>query len=281
MENTVLITGVSSGIGEAIAQTCIDSGYRVFGTLRTAVDAARCQAKWGGLFVPLLVDLRDGAALHQAVVTVDAALAGRPLNVIVNNAGIVMPAPLQLQPLDDIQAMLEVNVLAPVRVIQAFLPLLGADSAGIRPKIINISSVSGQLAMPFLGGYTASKHALEGLSYSLRRELLLLGIDVVVVAPGSVRTPIWAKAATPNFFPGSCYEQPFKKFIAISLAGEKKGLSPLAIAKLVLNIMQAKRPKVRYNPVPQKFANFYLPKLLPARLLDRLLFVLLAEGKSG
>lgn len=271
----ILITGVSSGIGAAITQASIDNGHSVFGTVRNAADALRCQQQWGDSFVPLIADIRDASAVTEMFNTVQYSLIGRPLDILINNAGIVKPAPLALQPLAEIDEMLEVNVVSAIRVIQTFLPLMKTNAVKNPSKIINISSISGQIAAPFLGGYTASKCALEGFSNSLRRELMPLGIQVVIVSPGIVRTPIWGKVSNPNYFPDSCYEQTFKNFMASSLAEEKKGLQASEIASLVTKIIDHKKPKIRYNPVPQKFANYYLPKLLPDKVLDRLLFKVL------
>ncbi|NOT84026.1 MAG: SDR family NAD(P)-dependent oxidoreductase [Methylococcaceae bacterium] len=277
----ILITGVSSGIGAAIAEASINNGHTVFGTVRNETDAARCQRQWGNLFVPLIADIRDADAIKAIFNTVQRTLINEPLHILINNAGILKPAPLALQPITDIEEMLEVNVTSTIRVIQTFLPLIKTNAKKTPSKIINISSISGQIAAPFLGGYTASKFAMEGFSNSLRRELMPLGIQVVIIAPGSVRTPIWSKASNPNYFPGSLYEQPFKKFIASSLAEAEKGLQPTEIANLVADIINNKNPKIRYNPVPQKFANYYLPKLMSGKMLDRLLFKVLGMKMMG
>lgn len=271
----ILITGVSTGIGEAVTDIFIKQGFTVFGTLRNNETAQLCQKKWGSQFVPLVVDVRDEESLKNAHQIVKEKLNGRQLLNLVNNAGIVKPAPLELQPISELEEMLNVNVVGVLKVTQAFLPLMKSDTNVSTAKIINISSISGQLAAPFLGGYTASKFAIEGLSASLRRELMPFGIKVVTVAPGNVRTPIWKKASNPNFFPGSIYEVPFKKFIETSLEGEKKGLMPSQIAELIFSIVQNNNPKVRYDPVPQKFANFYVPKFLSHKSLDKMFFKML------
>lgn len=276
----ILITGVSSGIGAAITQTAINNGHIVFGTVRSQADASRCQQQWGNFFVPLVADIRDAEALVSIFNTVQRTLINEPLNILINNAGIVKPAPLALQPIVDIEEMLAVNVVSAIRVTQTFLPLMKKNDTKNPAKIINISSISGQIAAPFLGGYTASKFAMDGFSNSLRRELMPLGIQVVIVAPGSVQTPIWDKACNPDYFPGSFYEQPFKNFIASSLAESKKGLQPIDIANLVSRIINNKNPKICYNPVPQKFANYYLPKWLPSKMLDRMLFKMLGMQTS-
>lgn len=277
----ILITGVSTGIGEATAQECINHGHKVFGTIRNEKDALICKNKWGEMFVPLIADLTNKLVFQQIFDNVKASLKGEKLHILINNAGIVKPAPLQLQPIKEIEEMLDINVIANIKMIQTFLPLLKENDLNNPSKIINISSISGHLGAPFLGGYTASKFAVEGYSESLRRELMPLGIKVVKVAPGSVRTPIWKKASNPNFFPNSIYEVPFKNFISSSLEGEKKGLQPKEIADIIIKVIKSKNPKVRYDPVPQKFANYYMPKILTTKTLDKMMFKVFGMKKTN
>lgn len=277
----VLITGVSTGIGEAIAAMSITKGYRVFGSTRKESDANSCSLKWGKLFVPLIMDLRDESAIKSNFDKVKEILKGEKLHVLVNNSGVAHAGPLELQDMNEIREMLEVNVLGVINTIQTFLPLMkqgNADTA-FTTKIINISSGAGQLNIPFLGAYVASKHALEGLSGSLRRELMPFGIDVVVIGPGNVVTPIWDKAVQNTYFDESAYKKVFKNFFDFMVTEGRKGMSPEQIAHIVLQIMYTRQPKVRYAPVAQKFVNWYLPKLLPHRTMDKMLFKMLKMEK--
>ena len=193
---SVVVTGVSTGIGWGIAKVMTAKGFRVFGSVRKPADAERLRAELGERFSPLLFDVTDEASVARGAAEVGAVLAGGRLMGLVNNAGIAVAGPLLEASADDFRHQLEVNLIAPMTVIKAFAPLLGTDRARIGPpgRIVNISSVGGRFAAPFVGLYAASKHGLEGLSQSLRRELMLFGIDVIIVAPGSVATPIWDKA---------------------------------------------------------------------------------------
>lgn len=154
------------------------------------------QEALGESFTPLLFDVTDAPAIQAAVEQVRTAL-GEEDNLVglVNNAGVAVAGPLMHLPVAELRQQFEVNLFGLVAVTQAFLPLLGArpDTTVMPGRIINLSSVSGRIAYPFMGPYAASKHALEGLSDSLRHELIY-GIDVILIEPGSVRTPIWDKA---------------------------------------------------------------------------------------
>ena len=164
--------------------------------MRKKADADRLAAEFGARFVPLLFDVTDEAAVKAAAGEVRAALAGETLAGLVNNAGVAIAGPFFHLPIADFRRQMEINVIGVVTVTQAFAPLLGADRAlkGKPGRIVNISSVGGQVASPFVSPYNASKFAVEGLSEGLRRELLPFGIDVIVIAPGAVATPIWSKA---------------------------------------------------------------------------------------
>ena len=159
-------------------------------------------------------------------------------------------------------------------VIKAFAPLLGTDRARTGPpgRIVNISSVGGRFAAPFVGLYAASKHGLEGLSQSLRRELMLFGIDVIIVAPGSVATPIWDKAEQIDLAPyqKSPYFEIIKRFRDYMIAEGRKGWSSERLGEVVCEALTAARPKTRYSPVAGRFQNWTLPTTLPARVVDRI-----------
>src|SRR6201995_1556422 len=192
---SVVITGASTGIGHACAKFLLDKGYRVFGSVRKQADADRLKGEFGPNFTPLLFDVTDEPAVLAAARDVRAALNGATLAGLVNNAGIAVTGPVLELPADEFRRQMDVNVTGPVISTQAFGPLLGADPAlkGPKGRIVMISSVSGKNGNPLIPAYAASKHAIEGLSESLRRELMLFGIDVIIVAPGPVKTPIWSK----------------------------------------------------------------------------------------
>ena len=190
------MTGTSTGIGWGCAKVLIGRGFRVFGSVRKGADAERLKREFGANFMPLLFDVTDEAAVHRAARQVEAALDGETLAGLVNNAGIAKAGPLLHLPIEELREQLEINLVGQVIVTQAFAPLLGAEPGrkGAKGRIVMISSVGGTAANPFMGPYNASKFGIEGLSESLRRELMVHGIDVIIVAPGAIATPIWDKA---------------------------------------------------------------------------------------
>lgn len=270
---TVVITGASTGIGRATAEHLASKGWTVFAGIRKPEDGDALTAAHAGI-QPVLMDVTKPEQLDKAVETVRAALNGRKLNGLVNNAGIANMGPLALQPLDQFEAHFEVNVFGLLRATQAFVPLLGMDESLTGPsgRIVNITSVGGRLASPFLGAYTATKHAVESMTDSLRRELVLFGIDAIAVGPGAVKTPIWDKAERDNSsnpYANSSWAKPIEKFSETMLEGGRTGLEPKVIAETIEKALSADKPKARYAPVPDKLTNFTLPMLLPKRMVDR------------
>lgn len=271
----VLVTGASTGIGYAAVQAFLDKGYHVYGSVRKQADADQLQKTFGKHFTPLLFDVTDAAALAAAVVQVEREIGREGLACLVNNAGIATSGPLMLQPLDDFKWQFEVNVFGLLAVTQAFLPLLGAkENPGHAPgRILMISSVGGKLSAPFLGAYTASKHAVEGLAASLRMELQLYGIDVIIIGPGAIQTPIWDKPSANELgiFEGSAFAPMMTKFQQYFVKGGKNGLKADGLGRDIVKVFEKRKPKTRYAFVPQKFSNWTLPMLLPPRMLDRMI----------
>ena len=273
VSTTILITGASTGIGYGVARQFIRKGYTVFGSVRTQTDADRLQGELGANFVPLLFDVTDADAVTAAAQLLTNRLTGSGLGGLINNAGIAIGGPLQHQPMDVIQQQFDVNVLGLLRVTQAFLPLLGArEGHPVRPgRIQNISSVNGQIAIPFMGAYVGSKHAVEGLSHSLRRELALYGIQVIIVGPGAVKTPIWAKGTTIDAYESTGYYPAMQRFLKQVRAAESRGLSVDYLGERIVQIHETPRPNIRYAIVPQKLIGWTLPRLLPNRTFDWLI----------
>lgn len=271
---SVVITGVSTGIGRGAAGAFARAGYRVFGSVRREEDAARLGVEIGERFVPLIFDVTDRGAVLAAAGEVGEAVGTDGLAGLVNNAGTAIAGPLALQPLDDVRAQFEANVLGLISVTQAFLPLLGADRSRPNPpgRIVNVSSVGGKVASPFIGAYAGTKHAVEGISDALRRELMPYGIDVIVVRPGAVKTEIWAKGATSkDLYARTDYRGPLERFEAYANGLAKGGYSPEEFGALVLRAFEAKRPRTRYAIVRGRLSNWVVPAVLPDRLLDRLI----------
>jgi NAD(P)-dependent dehydrogenase (short-subunit alcohol dehydrogenase family) len=269
---TILVTGASTGIGWAASKLLIEKGFRVFGSLRSAQDAARLSAEFGAAFVPLLFDVTDELKVQAAAQQVREQLNGETLFGLVNNAGIAVPAPLLLQPIAEFRMQIEVNLIGQLIVTQAFLPLLGADRTRTGPpgRIVNVSSSSGKSGSPFLGAYSASKFALEGLSESLRRELMLYGIDVIIVSPGPIATPIWDKAnqVDLNRFQGSEYLSPVLEFQKYAVTRGKKGLPAEKVAQVILRALTSRNPRVRYAVEPGNPLVNLIQEWLPKRVID-------------
>ncbi|MCB8965986.1 MAG: SDR family oxidoreductase [Ardenticatenaceae bacterium] len=274
MTKYVLITGISTGIGYAVAEMLAERGYHVFGSVRQQADAERVQAALGSNVTPLLFDVTDHEGVATAVAHLRDSLHGQNLAGLVNNAGISLTGPLMHLPVDELRRQFEVNLFGLLDVTQQCLPLLGArlDAPQPRGRIVNISSVSGKIAYPFMGAYAASKHALEALSDSLRRELLLYGIDVVVVEPGTTATPIIGKAsAGVDQYAHTDYGSMIAQMTGTAVAKRQQTAIPVAkVATAIVEALENPRPKTRYA-IPRKWlTGWFLPRILPDRWFDRL-----------
>jgi NAD(P)-dependent dehydrogenase (short-subunit alcohol dehydrogenase family) len=269
---SVVVTGASTGIGWATTKLLLDRGFRVFGSLRGQADAQRLRSQFGANFIPLLFDVTDEAAVLAAAREVRAALNGETLAGLVNNAGIAVTGPVLGLAADEFRRQLEVNVIGPVIATQAFAPLLGADASlrGAKGRIVMVSSLAGKNGNPLISAYSASKHALEGFSEGLRREMMLFGIDVIIVAPGAVKTPIWSKAEEVDvsayrnspFFPAM---ERIRKFM---LELSESGLPPERIAEVIFGALTSASPRVRYQITPNPMQQFMV-NVLPKRMVDR------------
>ena len=273
-QRSAVVTGASTGIGHACATRLAEEGWRVFAGVRKQADADRLKAELGDNLVPLIIDVTDDDTVRAAADAVRTALSGRTLDGLVNNAGIAVAGPMLNVPLEDFRQQLEVNVTGIVRVTQAFGPLLGVDEEleGGPGRIVMMSSVAGELAAPFLGPYSASKHAVEGLSKALRRELMLYGIQVVVIGPGAVATPIWEKAGEvdPEPYSKTRFYQPLLRIRQWMTRNGPDGFPPSKIADRVFRALTEDKPDFRYAIVPKRLTNWTLPKLLPDRMVDNM-----------
>lgn len=270
----IVITGASTGIGYDAARYLIARGYHLFGSVRKVADGQRVQAELGEQFTPLLFDVTDGDAVETAVSQVSQRIGSSGLAGLVNNAGIAVAGPLMHIPLAELKHQFNVNLFGLFDVTQKFLPLLGAaTNLGHPPgRIVNISSVSGKIVYPFLGPYAASKHALEALSDALRRELLIYGIDVVVIEPGSVKTPIWDKAQELDT---TKYEQTDYKNLLdgmkkVFVSQGKAGIPVKTVSETIYHALTAERPKTRYVLARKLLSGWLIPRYLPDRRLDKI-----------
>src|SRR5580698_6366877 len=269
----VVVTGVSTGIGWGTTKVLVSKGFRVFGSVRKQADADRLVKEFGKGFVPLMMDITDADAVHRAAQKVGCVIGDRNLVGLVNNAGIVVSGPLLYLRPSEYRRQLDVNMIAPLVVIQAFAPLLGTDKKRQGPagRIVNISSSGAKVAIPLLGAYSASKSGLEGMSDVLRLELMLFGIDLVMIEPGFVNTTMYDKGEKEDlseFKQTEYWEavQNFQKFVVAE--ARNNGLSPERLGEAVHVALSTAKPKARYAVVPQRFKNWTLPRLLPLRMLD-------------
>ena len=268
----VVVTGSSTGIGEACALHLAKLGYRVFAAVRKDADAERLRQKHVHI-TPLLFDVRDAAALRRAADFVAGEVGSAGIQGLLNNAGIAVAAPLEYLPLDDLRMQLEVNVVGQLAVTQAFLPLVRQGKG----RITFISSISGLLATPMVGAYSASKFALEALADSLRLELKEWGIEVNLIEPGQIATPIWTTSAqaaderAERMDPQAPTRYGWMMRAARVRVGQgtKHGLDPHQVALTVERALLGPSPKTRYVVGKEGLAVRILAAL-PDRLRDKI-----------
>src|SRR6202790_4995082 len=271
---SVVVTGASTGIGRATAKLLLDRGFRVFGSVRKQADADRLKGEFGANFTPLLFDVTDEAAVLAAAREVRTALNGETLSGLVNNAGIAVAGPVLELSADEFRRQMDVNVIGPIIATQAFGPLLGSDPSlkGPKGRIVMVSSVAGKNGNPLTSAYSASKHAIEGLSESLRREMMLFGIDVIVVAPGAGKTPIWAKAEQVDIssYKNSPFFPSLERMRKFMMHLGEIGLPPEKIAATIADALTSAHPKVRYQITPDPMRRL-VTSMLPKRRVDKII----------
>ena len=265
---TVLVTGASTGIGEATVLHLRELGFAPVAGVRKDADAERLEGM--GLRTVRL-DVTDASQIEAA----RSALGDEPLAALVNNAGIAVAAPLEFLPVDQLRRQLEINLVGQVAVTQAFLPALRRA----RGRVVNVSSIGGRMALPLVGAYNMSKFGLEAFSDSLRRELLPLGVDVIVIEPGGVKTPIWKKGnelademvdgmpADADRLYGKLIDGLRKQTVRIS---EKSGIEPREVAEVIGTALSAGKPRARYVVGRDAKSRVLMIKLVPTRVIDRL-----------
>ena len=277
---SIVITGVSSGIGLCTCEKFLKKGYLVFGSVRKKSDALRLKKHLGNNFVPLIFDVTDVKKINIGVKIVKDHIGKNNLTALINNAGIAVLGPLEfIKPL-EFQKQIETNLIGVLNCIQAFLPLLG--STNNRPKvekgrIINISSaLGGKIGYPFYGAYCSSKHALEGFSETLRRELKVHKIFVSIIAPGAIQTPIWDKAAKESIdekYKETVYMNAYKKMLFDMKKLGKNGLTPETVAAKIIHAVETSNPKFRYTFISEFTLNllYFTPRVLIDKLVTRYL----------
>ncbi|MCC2640376.1 MAG: Oxidoreductase, Glucose/ribitol dehydrogenase family [Nitrospira sp.] len=273
--DAVVITGASTGIGAACALALDKAGYRVFAGVRDPADGERLQRQAGPRLMPIRLDVTDPASISAASHTVTAMMGERGLAGLLNNAGIGVAGPVELLPLADWRRQFEVNVFGLIAVTQTFLPLIRQG----RGRIINMGSVAGRAAMPFMAPYAASKHALEAITDALRLELQPWGIRVMLITPGAIATPIWKKTKKEaDSWDAVChqdltgiYKEGVTRIKEAAIAAGEQAQPAAVVAEAVTRALRSRWPKTRYLVGSDAAIRIYLAMLLPDRLNDWLI----------
>jgi NAD(P)-dependent dehydrogenase (short-subunit alcohol dehydrogenase family) len=272
MRGTVLVTGASTGIGEASARHLSGLGFDVVAGVRSEAAAARVRE--AGL-EPVQLDVTDAASVAAAASFVEGRVGSLGLDGLVNNAGVAVSGPVELTPVEEWRRQLEVNLIGQVAVTQALLPALLRRGG----RIVMVSSIGGRVAAPMLGPYAASKFGLEAVSDSLRREVGELGVRVVVVEPGAIATPIWGKGlevadeieSRGDAAARARYARLIAKIRAVAEANAREGLPPSAVAEVIGEAMTAEKPRIRYLVGREAKVRARLARVLPDRAFDALI----------
>jgi NAD(P)-dependent dehydrogenase (short-subunit alcohol dehydrogenase family) len=281
----VVVTGASTGIGEATATHLASLGFIVFAGVRKDADAERLKANGPGRLEPVRLDVTDAESIEAAVAEVREKTGGEELVGLVNNAGIAVSGPIEFIPVEELRRQLDVNVVGQVAVTKAFLPMLRKG----RGRVVNIGSIGGRIALPLLGPYAASKFAMEALTDSLRREVKAHGVGVSIVEPGAIATPIWEKSSAAaaglmSDWPPEAQALYGNLIAAVQAeAGRipERGLPPKAVAEVVEHALTARRPKTRYLVGRDAKARAVIARVLPDRVFDRLIARALARSRSA
>jgi NAD(P)-dependent dehydrogenase (short-subunit alcohol dehydrogenase family) len=271
---SVLVTGASTGIGEACALGLDGSGHTVFAGVRREVDGERLREKASERLEPVLLDVTDPSQIAAVAEHVDRSVGGGGLSGLVNNAGVAVGGPLEFLALDEWRTQFEVNVFGQIAVTQALIPLL-RRAVG---RIVFIGSLSGRVSTPLMAPYGASKHAIEAVGESLREELRPWGMHVAVVEPGAIRTPIWDKGrstadqleATLPAAARQRYGDGFDKVRGLIDQQERDGIPAERVAAAVEHALFARRPRYRYLVGTDARVAGTLKRLLPDKVMARL-----------
>ncbi len=274
-KNTIVITGASTGIGAACALILDKLGYFVFAGVRKNEAAEKLQEQASPKLKPIFLDVTDSASIQSAVETVTNVVGDRGILGLVNNAGVAVPSPLELLPIAEFQQQMNINVTGQLAVTQGFLGLLRQGQG----RIVNMGSVSGRSAAPFMGAYNASKFALEALTDVMRMELKPWGISVSIIEPGAIATPIWEKSFMQVDTARKTLPQSAETLYGEAMNAVRKrvgiiaseGISPDFVAEIVVQALTAKQPKTRYVVGRDAKIAVLLRHLLPDHLYDRVM----------
>jgi NAD(P)-dependent dehydrogenase (short-subunit alcohol dehydrogenase family) len=263
----VLVTGASSGIGYATALMLAGKGFRVFAGARRVDKLQELAIRSGGHITPIALDVTSASSIAAAMRAITDG--GARLYGLVNNAGVSVTGPIEETPIEEWRRQFETNVFGVVAMTQAALPGMRAAKEG---RIINVGSVAGRIVAPFMGAYGASKHALEGLTDALRREVGRFGVKVSLVRPGFINTPFgeqeqegFARAARQ----GGPYAEAASTFKAWHAKGHPTGAAPDDVARAIHHALIAARPHSRYTAPARYLGSIILRNTMPSAITDR------------
>ena len=271
----VVVTGASTGIGAACALDCASRGMTVFAGVRDPRAGEALAAKGGRSLIPITLDVTDEPSIARSVEMVQQVVGEGGLGGLVNNAGIAIGSPLEVISLSLLRKQLEVNVIGQIAVTQAFLPLLRRG----RGRIVNMGSIAGRGTIPLLGPYSASKFALEALTDALRMELHPWGIQVSIIEPGAITTPIWEKSdmaageleASASEDAKVLYGEAVIRIREAIVQAAQRAIPPDAVVRAVYHALTSSHPRTRYLVGADARLRAWMVKWLPDRVQDRLL----------
>lgn len=275
MTKSALVTGASTGIGRATALRLDRSGWRVFAGVRREEDADSLRREASERLIPLMLDVTAPGQIATAAERVAEVVGEAGLDGLVNNAGIAVPGPLETLPIADFERQIGVNLTAHVAVTQAMVPLLRRA----RGRVVFVTSIGGLIAFPMFGAYHAAKFGLEAVGDVFRRELKPWGIEVIVVEPGSIATPLWERgdrevdAIAPRAREGHAelYGRRIEVLRKVARKTGERGIPAEKVAERLERALTASRPRTRYLVGADAHVQALLARLLPDRALDWLI----------
>lgn len=283
---SVLITGASTGIGREIAQHLDRLGWRVFAGVRKQLDAETLQQDASPELQTLILDVTDADSIRAAIARVGEVVGDSGLDALINNAGISVNGAMEFITMDELREQFEVNFFGLVAMTQAALPLIRKADRG---RIVHMGSIGGRQAAPLLGPYSATKYAIEAIGEAQRRELQVWGIEVIVIEPGAIATPIWQKgleAADVNIKGKSereleLYGPAFDALRAGATMMERRAVGPEAVAKVVEQALTAARPRPRYVVGTDAKGQALMTRFLPDRIRDALILRIMGYPRGN
>jgi len=272
----LLVTGASTGIGAACAMDCARRGMTVFAGVRNLEAGEALKKKAGTSLIPVQLDVTDADSIARCAELVGRTVGPAGLGGLINNAGIAIGGPLEVIPIAQLRKQLEVNVIGQIAVTQAVLPLVRQA----RGRIINMGSIAGRGTIPMMGPYSASKFALEALTDALRMELRPWGIEVSIIEPGAIDTPIWEKSLKTSIEIEEAVTEEGKRLYGETASrvreavdqSARRAISVEHVVEAVWHALTAVRPKTRYLVGRDAKMRAFMVKWMPDRVQDWILY---------